>query len=104
MLLDGFVVMAVYLVGISSVNYPQSRSNQFAKSCNHCWFNTKHTNLEYQQLRRQVVDRVTCMPIQIFLNQLVTTLKQLCAAFIHPHLEYATTDWDPHLSKDIQEL
>ena len=32
------------------------------------------------------------------------TLKQLYVAFIHPHLEYATAVWDPHQSKDIQEL
>ena len=32
------------------------------------------------------------------------TLKQLNVAFICPHLEYATTVWDPHLSKDTQEL
>ena len=32
----------------------------------------------------------------------VDTLKQLCVAFIRPHLEYATAVWD--LSKDKQEL
>ena len=32
------------------------------------------------------------------------TLKQLYVAFICPHLEYETAVWDPHLSKDIQEL
>ena len=34
----------------------------------------------------------------------VDTLKQLYVAFICPHLEYATAVWDPHLSKDKQEL
>ena len=34
----------------------------------------------------------------------VDTPKQLYVAFIRPHLEYATAVWDPHLSKDIQEL
>ena len=32
------------------------------------------------------------------------TLKQLYVAFIRPHLEYATSVWDPHLSKDIRKL
>ena len=30
--------------------------------------------------------------------------KQLYEAFIHPHLEHATAVWDPHLSKNKQEL
>ena len=28
----------------------------------------------------------------------------LYTPFIHPHLEYATAVWNPHLSKDIREL
>ena len=34
----------------------------------------------------------------------VDTLKQLYVAFIRPHLEDATAVWNPHLSKDMQEL
>ena len=32
------------------------------------------------------------------------TLKGLYVAFNHPNLKYATAVWDPHLSKDIQNL
>ena len=32
------------------------------------------------------------------------TLKQIYVAFIHPNLEYATTVWNPNLSKYILEL
>ena len=32
------------------------------------------------------------------------TLMHLYVAFVHPNLECATAVWDPHLSKEIQNL
>ena len=30
--------------------------------------------------------------------------EQAYCAFVRPHLEYASTAWDPHLKKDITQL
>lgn len=34
----------------------------------------------------------------------IEMLKRLYAALVHPHLKYAVSVWDPHLTKDINAL
>ena len=60
MLLDGFVVMPVCARIPNFYFLNQSTKQIYAESCNHC----------VAVSRRQVVGRVACMPVQIFLDQL----------------------------------
>ena len=39
-----------------------------------------------------------------FTDDLANILTQLYKYFIHPHLEYCSIIWDPHLLRDIESL